>query len=179
MTEAYTLRAIHEKAGPHPNVVSLLGMTTQGGPTCLFLEYLPHGTLDWFLWSLKKGPVPPWYLYFVKDTLRGVYHKHVSGDLMSILMQVAEGMRFLTERGFIHRDLSTRNILVGDRLQVKIGNPGMYQEGYYYVVTEREHFLHEVAPECIWEKRYSMWSDVWSYGILSYKVVTLGECVAS
>jgi len=67
-------------------------MTTQGGPTCLFLEYLPHGTLDWFLWSLKKGPVPPWYLYFVKDTLRGVYHKHVSGDLMSILMQVAEGM---------------------------------------------------------------------------------------
>lgn len=87
--------------------------------------------------------------------------------------------RFLTEHGFIHRDLSTRNILVGDRLQVKIGNPGMYQEGYYYVVTEREHFLHEVAPECIWEKRYSMWSDVWSYGILSYKVVTLGECVAS
>jgi len=87
--------------------------------------------------------------------------------------------RFLTEHGFIHRDLSTRNILVGDRLQVKIGNPGMYQEGYYYVVTEREHFLHEVAPECIWEKRYSMWSDVWSYGIFSYKVVTLGECVAS
>jgi len=87
--------------------------------------------------------------------------------------------RFLTEHGFIHRDLSTRNILVGDRLQVKIGNPGMYQEGYYYVVTEREHFLHEVAPECIWEKRYSMWSDVWSYGIFSYKVVTLGECVAN
>ena len=83
--------------------------------------------------------------------------------------------KFLTEHGFIHRDLSTRNVLVGDRLCVKIANPGMYQEGYYYVVTEREHFLQDMAPECIWEKRYSMWSDVWSYGVFTYKVVTLGK----
>ena len=80
------------QAGTHPNIVSLFGMTTQGGPTCLLLEYMPHGTLNWFLWSLKKGPTPAWYLHFVKDTLRGKYHKHVSGDLMSILIQVAEGM---------------------------------------------------------------------------------------
>ena len=51
--------------------------------------------------------------------------------------------------------------MVGDRLQVKITNPGMYQEGYYYAVTEREHFLQDMAPECMWEKRYSVWSDVY------------------
>ena len=34
--------------------------------------------------------------------------------------------KFLTEHGFIHRDLSTRNILIGDRLNVKIANPGIY-----------------------------------------------------
>ena len=84
--------SLNLQAGTHPNIVSLLGMTTQGGPTCLLLEYMPHGTLNWFLWSLKKGPTPAWYLHFVKDTLRGRYHKHVSGDLMSILIQVAEGM---------------------------------------------------------------------------------------
>lgn len=34
--------------------------------------------------------------------------------------------KFLTERGFIHRDLSTRNVLIGDRLNVKITNPGIH-----------------------------------------------------
>lgn len=50
---------------------------------------------------------------------------------------------------------------------------GIQHEGYYYVVTEREHFLQEMAPECLWEKRYSTYSDVWSFGILVYRIVTL------
>ena len=54
-----------------------------------------------------------------------------------------------------------------------IPTPGMFHEGYYYVVTEREHYLQDMAPECLWEKRYSVWSDVWSFGILAYKVVAL------
>ena len=80
------------QAGTHPNIVSFLGMTAHGGFPCLLLEYVNHGTLDTFLWSLKKGPIPEWYLGFVRDTLRGVYPQHVSGDLMSILRQTVEGM---------------------------------------------------------------------------------------
>ena len=49
----------------------------------------------------------------------------------------------------------------------------MHHEGYYYVVSEREHFLQDMAPECLWEKRYSTNSDVWSFGILIYRIVTL------
>ena len=60
----------------------------------------------------------------------------------------------------MHNDLSTRNVLVEPHLRVKIGNPGMHHEGYYYVVSEREHFLHDMAPECLWEKRFSLFSDV-------------------
>ncbi len=50
---------------------------------------------------------------------------------------------------------------------------GMIHDGYYYVVTEREHYLQDIALECLWEKRYSIWSDVWSNGILAYKVITM------
>ena len=84
--------------------MSLLGLTTQGrptreGPTCLLLEFVPYGTLDRFLVSLRAGPMPEWYMKFVRDTLRGAYHKHASGDMMSIVLQVAEGMvrNLLTE----------------------------------------------------------------------------------
>ena len=67
-------------------------MTTRGGPTCLLLEYMPNGTLEQFLASLFEGPIPEWYMKFTRDTIRGAYHKHVSGDLMNIIIQVAEGM---------------------------------------------------------------------------------------
>ena len=80
--------------------MSLLGTTTSGGPVCLLLEYVPFGCLDEFLLSLREGPTPDWYTQFLRETLRGAYHKHVSGDLMSILVQVAEGMVRL-----IHMDM--------------------------------------------------------------------------
>lgn len=83
---------------------------------------------------------------------------------------------------------------MGERLNVKISNPGelvifqgtpltiyivlysysgMQHEGYYYIVSEREHFFQDMAPECLWEKHYSLNSDVWSFGILAYRTVTL------
>ncbi len=51
----------------------------------------------------------------------------------------------------------------------------MIHEGYYYVVTEREHYLQDIAPECLWEKRYfiSGVMSAWSYGILAHKVITM------
>jgi serine/threonine protein kinase len=174
MAEVYILKAIQDKAGTHPHLVSLVGVTTPPGPPCLLLEFCPHGTLDRLLWALKKGPVPEWYLWHVREVIADLpYHRHVACDLMRVALQVADGMCFLAGHGFVHHDLSTRNVLVGPRLHVKVGNPGMFHEGYYYIVSEREHFLHDMAPECLWEKRFSLFSDVWSFGILMYKLVTL------
>ncbi len=56
-----------------------------------------------------------------------------------------------------------------------IKSAGMHHEGYYYSVTERKHFLQDMAPECLWEKCYSTYSDVWSFGILAYRTVTLNS----
>ena len=162
--------------------MSLVGLTTQQGPPCLLLEFAPHGSLDRFLWSLKKGPVPEWYLHHVREFFHDLpYHRHVANDLMRITLQVTNGMVgqlqfkgqtstlslslclsqcFLASHGFVHHDLSTRNVMVGPQLQVKIGNPGMLHEGYYCIVTGREHFLHDMAPECLWEKKFSLFSDV-------------------
>ena len=52
---------------------------------------------------------------------------------------------------------------------------GMHHEGHYYVVTEREHFLQDMAPECLQDKCYSICSDIWSFGILVYRIVTLNS----
>ena len=50
--------------------------------------------------------------------------------------------------------------MISGSLLVKVGNFGMVHEGRYYVVTERGHYLQDMAPECINEKKYSAKSDV-------------------
>ena len=111
MAELYLLRSIQDKvtqspdlhktlsslylsqAGTHPNVVSLVGVTTAPSAPCLLLEFVPHGTLDRFLWSLKKGPVPEWYLRHLREVVVEMpYNKHVARDLMMITLQVADAM---------------------------------------------------------------------------------------
>ena len=58
-------------------------------------------------------------------------------DLVSASTQIAAGMQYLAEMKFVHRDLATRNCLVGDNLVVKIGDFGMSRDIYttdYYKV---------------------------------------------
>ena len=54
-------------------------------------------------------------------------------------MQIANGMVYLTSQHFVHRDLATRNCLVGTDLLVKISDFGMSRDVYtcdYYRVSD-------------------------------------------
>lgn len=167
------LKEIGGHAGGHPNIMSLHPMQVKNCPSYLLLEYAPFGTMDKFLLALKAGFVPDWYMQLIQESTENSYSSHVAKDLMNTAVQIAEAMRFLSMRGLVHKDLSTRNTFIYSDFVVKIGNFGQEHEGNYYLVTERGHFLQDMAPECIWNKEYSIKSDVWSFGILLYKLGTL------
>ena len=87
----------------HPNVVCLLGICVTDMPF-IMMEYMGNGDLNQFLqgYSAIVGGDSPKYGEITKAVL--IY----------ISTQIADAMRYLASKNFVHRDLATRNCLVGE-----------------------------------------------------------------
>ncbi|CAG2225130.1 RET [Mytilus edulis] len=166
----------------HPNVIRLLGACTQNGPTYLIVEYCEHGSLLSYLRNSRleeNGYVNQRY----KPS------KHISNpkeppelltirDLLSFGWQIAKGMKYLSEIKLVHRDLAARNVLVGSGKVLKISDFGLTRDVYeadtYLKQSKGRIPVKWLAPESLYAQIYTTQSDVWSFGIVLWEVVTLG-----
>ncbi|GFX70331.1 hypothetical protein TNCV_2955511 [Trichonephila clavipes] len=112
----------------HTNVIKFYGVSTDGEALMMIFEYMEHGDLNNFLRDRAPNTNR------LKED-RPKYPELTIQDLIYISSQIAAGMDYLASQHFIHRDLATRNCLVGDHLIVKIGDFGMsryiYSTDYY------------------------------------------------
>ena len=75
---------------------------------------------------------------------------------------------FLAEHNFVHGDITTRNVLLGNNLLVKLTNFGIQKGGGYFEETGRPEFLQHMAPETIENVEYTNKSDVYAKHSIHY-----------
>ncbi|XP_034952398.1 tyrosine kinase receptor Cad96Ca [Chelonus insularis] len=151
---------------PHPNVVRLLGCCTEQEPLFVILEYVCGGKLQSFLRTSRE------------ERNRGGPGL-TSSDLTGFVYQVAKGMEFLASKGIIHRDLAARNILIDNNRVCKVADFGFARDIAANKIYERKSEgrlpIRWMAPESLYDNIFSVKSDIWSFGVLIWEIVTLGS----
>ncbi|XP_061670983.1 ephrin type-A receptor 6 isoform X2 [Syngnathoides biaculeatus] len=151
-----------------PNIIRLEGVVTKSRPVMIVVEYMANGALDSFL-RTRDG-------------------QFTVLQLVGMMRGIAVGMAYLSDMGYVHRDLAARNILVDENLVCKVSDFGMSRvmeedTDAAYTATVNSYFYHQggkipirwTAPEAIAYGKFSSVSDVWSFGIVMWEVMSYGE----
>ncbi|OWR54183.1 tyrosine-protein kinase receptor torso [Danaus plexippus plexippus] len=193
-----------KSVGAHPHVVSLLGCCSGRRPLivaeyCSRGDLLTYLRCSWDMMvsrrnakyynnnnkenyrnDLFKSKLPD--MKFVANRLydiQGVCDTELTMlDLLSFCRQIAMGMEFLASNRVVHRDLAARNILVTADRTLKIADFGLsrdvYQENQYKQKGNGKMPVKWMALESLTHRIFTTQSDVWSFGVVVWEVVTVG-----
>ncbi|KAA0718960.1 Epidermal growth factor receptor [Triplophysa tibetana] len=152
LDEAYVMASVD-----HPHVCRLLGICLTS-TVQLITQLMPYGCL----------------LNYIKENKDNIGSQH----LLNWCVQIAKGMSYLEERHLVHRDLAARNVLVKTPQHVKITDFGLAK---LLSADEKEYHadggkvpIKWMALESILHRTYTHQSDVWSFGVTVWELMTFG-----
>ena len=147
------------------NVIRILGICHEDTPF-IMMEYMEKGDLNQYLRKFKT----------LSTTDSEPQGQITARTLVHMTTQIASAMKYLASHNFVHRDLATRNCLVGPNYLVKISDFGMsrslYDSHYYRIQGSFILPVRWMAFECFYGK-FSQKSDVWAFGVTMWEIFTL------
>ncbi|XP_015713388.1 mitogen-activated protein kinase kinase kinase 21 isoform X2 [Coturnix japonica] len=160
----------------HPNIIALHGVCLREPNLCLVMEFARGGSLNRALAAASSSVAA------VPGAARGGRRipPHV---LVNWAVQIARGMLYLHDQAIVpilHRDLKSSNILLLEKMEhddicnktLKITDFGLAREWHRTTKMSAAGTYAWMAPEVIKSSLFSKGSDIWSYGVLLWELLT-------
>ncbi|XP_058204544.1 serine/threonine-protein kinase PCRK2-like [Rhododendron vialii] len=149
----------------HPNLVKLVGYCAEDDETgirrLLVYEFMHNKSLEDHLFIREVSPLS-WMarLRIAQDAARGLAHLHEEMDFQIIFL-----------------DLKTSDILLDENFNAKLSDFGQARQGpaaglSHISTSSVVRPTRYAAPEYIQTGRLSARSDVWSFGVVLYELIT-------
>jgi calcium/calmodulin-dependent protein kinase I len=138
------------KSVDHPNVLKLYEHYDDAFNVCLVLELCDGGEL------------------FDRISKREYY---TESDARQVLLSVGSALKHCHDRKIVHRDLKPENILLlneADDAPIKIADFGFAKVIEEDALTSTLGTPNYVAPEILERRPYDAAVDMWSYGVITY-----------
>ena len=136
----------------HPHILKLLDILESPRHLYIGLEYASGGELFQYVVSKKKLS---------------------EEEAMHFFRQIIYGLEYLHSLGICHRDMKPENILLDERMNIKIADFGFARFAKSNVAETSCGSPHYVAPEVIAGGVYDgRAADIWSCGVVLYAMLT-------
>lgn len=137
----------------HPNIQKIYEVNTSSDPPYVGLEYIEGDNLKQAI--LRNG-------------------NSMTVSPLKAIIGIAEGISYLHSKNILHRDIKPENILVADRKHVHVADFGLAIRKYGPEVITKSiaGSPSYLAPEVIREKTYSDATDIYSFGVTTYEIMT-------
>ena len=148
----------------HPKVMRLIGIVTQSEPFMLIIEHMAKGDLQEYLTAIRLNEKPS----DVTET-----------DLLMYCIDLVEGLSYLAQHNFVHRDIAARNLLLSGENTVKITDFGLSRK----IDTKSDYYrqggitmlpVRWMAPECLSDGKFTAASDMWSFSVCAWEIFSGG-----
>ncbi|NIA30943.1 MAG: protein kinase [Actinobacteria bacterium] len=152
--ERFKIEAQAAAALNHPNVATIYVIEEIDGESFIVMEYIAGRELSEIVGAKGLLPLP---------------------DVIGYATQIVAGLQAAHEKGIIHRDIKSANIMITEKAQVKIMDFGLAKVHGGIKITKEHTTLGTAAymsPEQALGEDIDFRTDIWSFGVVLYEMLT-------